>query len=88
MLSSGMSAAAVRLHFGGKNSSAGREIVCLCAGPDLDMCVCAQVPTYKAGTAAFQEVPTTEIYKPITKGAFAVTSAEQVSNGSNTAAAL
>lgn len=51
------------------------------------MCVCAQVPTYKAGTAAFQEVPTTEIYRPITKGAFAVTSAEQVSNGSNTAAA-
>jgi thiamine pyrophosphate-dependent acetolactate synthase large subunit-like protein len=36
------------------------------------------VSTYKTGTSAFQEVPTTEIYRPITKGAFAVTSAEQV----------
>jgi len=38
----------------------------------------AQVPTYKSGTAAFQEVPVTEIYRPITKGAFAITSAAQV----------
>jgi thiamine pyrophosphate-dependent acetolactate synthase large subunit-like protein len=37
-----------------------------------------QVPTYKLGTAAFQEVPVVELFKPISKGAFYVSSASQV----------
>jgi thiamine pyrophosphate-dependent acetolactate synthase large subunit-like protein len=36
------------------------------------------VPTYKLGTAAFQEVPVVELFKPISKGAFYVSSASQV----------
>jgi predicted nucleic acid-binding Zn ribbon protein len=36
------------------------------------------VATYKLGTGAFQEVPVVELFKPISKGAFYVSSASQV----------
>uniref|UniRef100_A0A383VWT9 Thiamine pyrophosphate enzyme N-terminal TPP-binding domain-containing protein n=1 Tax=Tetradesmus obliquus TaxID=3088 RepID=A0A383VWT9_TETOB len=40
--------------------------------------ITSQVPTYKQGTAAFQEVPVVELFAPISKGAFYVASAAQV----------
>ncbi|WIA37376.1 hypothetical protein OEZ86_014303 [Tetradesmus obliquus] len=40
--------------------------------------ITSQVPTYKQGTAAFQEVPVVELFAPISKGAFYVASAAQL----------
>lgn len=42
------------------------------------VCITGQVPTYMMGTDAFQEVPTVDIVRPITKAAFLVRSADEL----------